>query len=326
MRARDVALASFARRGLEVFARGRKSRRPLCLVYGNCQAEPIRALLASSRAFTEEYETVPIPAVHEVSRGGVPGIQRLVRQAALVIAQPIKDGYRGLPLGTNEMVSLAPGNCRLVRFPTLYYDALYPLQVIVHVRGRGAEREAVSAPVTVYHDLRTLCAASKGLSDEAATHWIRRYRPPERAIHTAGTRAGEEVRFRDCSADISTFDSIVEREATCGPTFLTVNHPALSVLAHIAEGIHHHLGLVSANGVGDHAEPLGTFRTPLERPVLEALGLNCEPRRDWIIKGKRISAFDVMRRQLAWYRRRPDVVQAALDEYADRIEMFQLRS
>ena len=323
--AKDAALATFASRRLQVIARSGRSRRPLCLVYGNCQAEPIRALLARSGPFTQQYQTVAIPAVHEVGARGVRTLQRLARMAALIVAQPIKAGYRGLPVGTQEMAALAPAGCRVVRFPALYYDALYPFQVIVHVGSPRVERKAISAPVTIYHDLRNLCAAAKGLRGENALRWIGEFRPPAGAIGIAATQATELIRRHDRCSDISAFDVVVGRDSSPQPSFFTVNHSAHSVLRHIAEALHSLLGLTPPVDAGrDDTEPLGTFRTPREQPVIEALGLGCEPQPDWVIRGRRVRASEVARRQLAWYSERPDLVRAALHEHADRIALLGL--
>src|SRR5205085_7499609 len=86
-------------RRFERLARGEEPRRPLCLVYGNCQAEPLRVLLDESADFADRYETVRIPPVHEINAVQVGKLQRVLHLASLIVAQPIKDNYRELPLG-----------------------------------------------------------------------------------------------------------------------------------------------------------------------------------------------------------------------------------
>src|SRR5947208_12742388 len=76
--------------------RGGRTRRPLCLVYGNCQAEPIRALLAGSHGFSSRFDAVRIPAVHEIGASQIPSFYRVLREASVIVAQPIKRDYRGL--------------------------------------------------------------------------------------------------------------------------------------------------------------------------------------------------------------------------------------
>jgi Polysaccharide biosynthesis enzyme WcbI len=304
----------------EALARGGKPRRPICLVYGNCQAEPVRALLASSAEFADAYEAVRLPAVHEVSASQVPRFQRMFRAASLIVTQQVKDGYRGLPLGTGELIGLAPNDCRVIRFPALYYDALYPLQVYVHVDGPPP----VPAPMTVYHDLRTLCTAANGLCAEAAVRWVSEYGPPETALHAAAERAAAMVRHYESGADIRVLDTIIARPQAHARSFFTVSHPARFVMQRIADGVQDILGLTPSSDVHANREPLGLFRTPLEQSVIDALGLAAEPASDWIIKGKRVSTADLVRLHVDWYRQRPDVVRAGLNEHADRIAAFGL--
>src|SRR5947209_3264787 len=88
----QAALASYALRRFEILARGGKPRRPLCLVHGNCQAEPIRALLASSAEFANRYEAVRIPGVRQLRAPQMAKVRRVCRLASLIVAQPVKDG------------------------------------------------------------------------------------------------------------------------------------------------------------------------------------------------------------------------------------------
>jgi hypothetical protein len=325
-RAKRASLASYTLRRtaftvqrFEVLARSGKPRRPICLVYGNCQAEPVRALLASSAEFTDAYEVVRIPAVHEVRASQMARFERIFRAASLILTQPVKDGYRGLPLGTDELLAQAARDCNVIRFPALYYDALYPLQIYVHVDGGPA----LSAPMTEYHDLRTLCAATKGLPTEATVRWVSEYRPPDAALHAAAEHASAMIRHYESGTDVRVLDSIISPQAHAR-SFFTVSHPARVVLQRIADGIQEVLGFKPVSNGHDGREPLGLFRTPLEQPVIDALGLATEPSVDWIIKGKPVSTDDVVRCHLNWYRQRPDVVQAGLSEHADRIAEFGL--
>jgi hypothetical protein len=244
----------------------------------------------------------------------------MFRAASLIVTQQVKDGYRGLPLGTGELVALAPRDCNVIRFPALYYDALYPLQVYVHVDGRPP----VPAPVTVYHDLRMLCAAANGLCDEAAARWVSEYRPPETALHAAADRAAAMIRQYESGTDIRVLDTIIASPQAHARSFFTVSHPARFVMQRIADGVQGILGLTPASDVHAGREPLGLFRTPLEQYVIDALGLAAEPARDWIIEGKRVSTADVVQLHVDWYRQRPDVVKAGLNEHADRIAAFGL--
>jgi hypothetical protein len=301
-------------------ARRSRPTRPICLVYGNCQAEPIRAILANSAEFADRYEAVRIPAVHEIGASHVPRLQRLLRAASAIVTQQIKHGYRDLPLGTEQVVALAPGNCAVIRLQAMHYDGLYPFQFDL----LGDNRLAIPAPITAYHDLRILCAAAKGVSAKTAVRWVSEYRAPEAALHAAAEQAATLIRDRDRSSDIRVLDWIVAPPQAHARSFFTVNHPSRFVLQRIAHSIHDILGLTAANDAHGNREPLGKYQTPLEQPVIDALGLACDPSRDWIINGRRVSSAHVIKRHLNWYRRRPDVVHAGLTAHAERIAAFGL--
>ena len=212
----------------------------------------------------------------------------MLQATSVIVAQQIKAGYRGLPLGTEEIVALAPRNCTVIRLQALHYDALYPYQFNL----RDDSLRDVPAPLTAYHDLRALCAAAKGLSAETAVRWISEYRPPEAALRAAAEQAEALIRDRERTTDISIAESVVAPPRAHGPSFLTVNHPTRFVLQRTARAIQHILGLDATIDAGDAQgapEPLGRFRTPLEQPVVDALRLACEPTSDWIIRGKRLS-------------------------------------
>lgn len=322
LRAKQATQAAYYIRRAEARRRRRRAR-PLCLVYGNCQAEPIRALLASSPEFADSYQAVRMPAVHEIGASHVAGFQRLLQTSSVIVAQQIKDGYRGLPLGTEEIVALAPRKCTVIRFQALHYDALYPFQFNL----RGDNLREMPAPLTAYHDLRALCAAAKGLSPDAAVRWISEYCPPEAGLRAAAEQAEAVIRDRERTTDISIVESVVAPPPGHIPSFFTVNHPTHFVLRRAARAIQLVLGLDAASDTVDAQrapEPLGRYRTPLEQPVVDALRLACEPTSDWIIKGRRVPTADVVRRHLSWYRRRPDLVQHALSTQAERIAEFRL--
>jgi hypothetical protein len=320
IRAMRAARTTYSLRRFEVVASGGKARRPLCFVYGNCQADPIRALLASVPEFADSYEAVRIPAVHLITAAQLAKLQTILPAASLIIAQPIKDAYRGLPLGMNEVLALAPRNCSVIRFPALYYDALYPFQGYVRT---GSTRTA-QAPLTTYHDLRMLCAAARGLTDDAAVRWISDYRPPETALRAAAEEAAAKIREREGTTDISAVEALIAAPRAHARSFFTVNHPARFVLQHIADRIRDILGLQPVSDVHGGGEPLGVFHTPLEQTVIDALGLPSDPAPDWLIKGKRVATTDVVRLHLNWYRQYPDVVDAGLRDHAARIAAFGL--
>ena len=81
---------------------------PLCIVFGNCQADALGQVLRASPAFAAEYEVAGVPAVHTITRAELSEFQQLVGSASVIIVHPVKTGYRSMGLGTNEILAAAP--------------------------------------------------------------------------------------------------------------------------------------------------------------------------------------------------------------------------
>jgi hypothetical protein len=242
----------------------------------------------------------------------------LARKASLIITQPIKTHYRDLPLGTNEILNHASSGCTVIRFQALHFDAFYPFQCNV----LGSDRIGVCAPRTAYHDLRIVCAAAASLNARTTVRWLNSYRPDEDALRKCAESAASLVRERDRTTDVS-LSNWVFPEAGNPRTFFTINHPTRFVLEKIVSNVHTLLGLTQPVYTDDR-EPLGRYRAPLEQPVMNALGLRVQPQADWIINGRTVSLSRIVRRQLDWYQRHPDVVRAAVAAQAERIRAFDL--
>ncbi len=127
-----------------------RDNRPLVIVHGNCQAESLRVLLSSPGS---PVRTVRIPPVHELTDADLPYLQKLLGQTDVVVSQPIRPGYRNLPLGTADVLAAAGPDTRLVMVPVIRWAALQPFQVIVRSPDAG------EPPLVPYHDLRTMARA-----------------------------------------------------------------------------------------------------------------------------------------------------------------------
>ncbi len=226
--------------------------RPLVLVHGNCQAESTRVLLEG----TGQVRTVRVPPVHELEAGDLPRLQRILDEVDVLVSQPVRDGYRDLPLGTAELLARAPRRPRLVVVPVLRWAALHPFQVIVRSPGAG------EPPVVPYHDLRTLTlAAGRPELPEV---------PSARAVRAVRALSARELRARGERHGALPVDDLFDA-AGDGAT-QTVNHPGNPVLRGVAERVLAALGLP-----GDVPDPgrtlLDSIHTPVLPEALDALGI-----------------------------------------------------
>lgn len=272
--------------------------RPLGLVHGNCQAEALRVVLAGSPGLP--WQLVRVPPVHELTADDLPALDGLLARSTLLVAQPVRDGYRGLPLGTAEVAArLAPG-ASVVRVPVVRDMAVHPWQAIVRVPD-GAE-----PPRVPYHDLRTLTGLSPVDADL-----------PAAAAASRTELARREA--RDCDVAVSDLLPSFGVDAVH-----VLNHPGNGVLVALARRVQEALG-VPVDAPDPDRVLLGGIRAPLERGVLEALGLDgAQAREHWLVGGEPVDAAEVVEAQRAWYATRPDVVAEGLRRYADRLPLLGL--
>jgi hypothetical protein len=152
---------------------------------------------------------------------------------------------------------------------------------------------------------------------DAAMEWLRSYAPDEAAVREIADAAAAEFRRRELDTDIPVFDRIVAEPASHAGSFFTLNHPSRITMRHVSEGIHAELG-IPFDDAGT-AEPLDNFRTPLDEPVLKALGLPRNGRTDWVVEGEHVPTETLVEAHLDFYRERPEVVAAALREHVRRL-------
>lgn len=273
-----------------------RDRRPLLVVHGNCQAESLRVLLDGDAS---PVRTVRVPPVHELTAEDLPHLDRLLAEVDVLVSQPVRDGYRGLPLGTAEVLARAGRRPRSVVVPIVRWAALHPFQVIVR-------SPAGDPPVVPYSDLRTLALAA----GRAPLPGI----PSPGAVRAVRDLSVRELRARE------------ERHGTVGVIDLldaagaaaahTVNHPGNAVLTGLARRV--------LDATGTPAEPTDPGRTlldsvhaPVLPAVLDALGLPGRAQDDWVVSGSRIPDASVREAQLRWYADHPGVAEAGLDRHAE---------
>ncbi len=283
--------------------------REMLVVWGNCQAEALRIVLSSSPDLP--FRTVRVPPVHELESSDLARVEHLVRRAAVIVSQPVRAGYRGLPIGGPDLVDMAP-SASVIVWPVIRYGGLYPFQVIAR---HPAQPSAVPAAVP-YHDLRTVLAVRDGRGHD-----------DEWDVDVAADRIREAAQWsveqlevrerRHCDVGIS--DILLPAGAEAAHT---INHPGNRVLLTLGARILDALG--ASAPVPPSRDLLGNIRAPLERRVIDALGIDASPRASWDVDGTVMSDDDVRRRQMHWYAEHPEFIDAVLDRYVDLIEILGL--
>ncbi|RUQ39467.1 hypothetical protein D8M15_12365, partial [Micrococcus sp. HSID17228] len=140
----------------------------LLLVWGNCQGESYRRLLGGEPGTPlhgADLVSVRVPPAFEAQPDEVEHLERLLPRVKALVTQPIPHDYRGMPIGTDQLVARLPEDAAVVRIPVVYDVSRFPWQVTLRnwkFAPGAAERPGEDPPVVPYHDLRVLAEAATG--------------------------------------------------------------------------------------------------------------------------------------------------------------------
>lgn len=274
-------------------------------VVGNCQAESTRRLLMSTGAFESER----IKPVHELERDDMDWFTDLLSRTDVLVTQPIRDDYRGLPVGTRQMREHLPRTARHITVPVLRFDGLMPYHAII----RNPASMSENPPVVPYHDLRILTAVARGHAEPTKTQ------PSDDALRRAAAMSIEQTRIRERAYDTVVVSDYLETT----PVWHTINHPDNATLAHMAQQILGELGSDKQPQMPDY-EMLGGLQAPVDMQSASALGVEVH-RDEWT--DRTLGVIDqrlITEGHVDYYRSRPDVVAHGLKRHAERIENLGL--
>ncbi|WP_307449662.1 MULTISPECIES: WcbI family polysaccharide biosynthesis putative acetyltransferase [Microbacterium] len=260
------------------------------LVVGNCQAESLRLVIAS-----DALPAIRVPAVHELTADDAVRLHEILTTASFLVAQPIRDDYRGLPLGTAQLRASLPAGAPLVTVPAVRFAGLHPFQAVLRLPAFPED-----PPLVAYHDVRIVAEAA-GIVVAAEL--------PRAEVHAIADASVAELRRREgLGLDIAASDlfaPVVEDLAR------TVNHPGNALFLPLGERLVAALG--APGRVVDPGRPiLAGVRAPLESWVVDAWDLDAAPRPDWIVAGETLPAETVREAHLAYYAERPDLLAAVV--------------
>jgi len=274
----------------------------VAVVMGNCQAESLRVMLHGAGL-----HTVRVPPVHELVAADIPYLHRLLERTSLLVSQPVRDDYHELPLGVRQLAARIPDAGRTVLVPVIRFAGLYPTHAII----RPPSDLSLTPPIAAYHDLRTLVEASGG-GPIAGTV------TPAQVRVLAADSIGELTRREE------TFDTVRISDLFARPDFSlmrTLNHPGNAVFTALAERVRARAGLAE-HAVEFDRPLLDSVHAPRSSAVIDAYGLDEEPRTDWIIGGVAVSDDAVKRAHLEWYAEHPDAVEAGLVRHRRALEIL----
>jgi hypothetical protein len=262
------------------------------VVLGNCQAESLRLLLEADDVVSQR-----LPPVFELTAADVGPLRALLARTDLLVAQPVADDYRGLPVGTAQLRAHLPAGARTALVPPVRYAGLHPHHLLVHPPGL----EKPDPPVVPYHDVRTVLAAA-GLPAL----------PPltvEGVRAVAAASVAELARREAAAGTVAVSDLLA---APVADSMRTINHPGNTVLEPLAARVRAALGL-DPRPPGVRRPLLASVHAPLLPEVVAAHGLGVPPTTAWTVDGAPVSTDEATAAHLAWYAARPEMLAAALE-------------
>lgn len=284
----------------------RKNQRivqPLWVVHGGMQAVAVRRLLAADPS--APYRTVGTPSADTATVADVPAVFGRLNSADVVITEDLPAGYRGLPLGTEDILSHVRPGVPVIAFPRLVYAGLHPFQVEATPELGGLP------PLVPYHDLRLVAQAARLPSVRSGLETC-----PDRLREFAALQL-LRLRMLECEG---VGGSAAIRPAGIHATH-AVDRPGNALLVALARTIQVTLGV--APTAKDPGTPLlSRYVAPVEDTVADALGLPHPTARHWGVQGRPVQTSDIQSAHAAWYRRRPDVVRAVLAAHQRRFELL----
>lgn len=275
--------------------------RRVVLAVGNCQAESLRIVLPD-----DELQTVRIPPVHELTPADLPALEAWLTHTDVLVTQPIRDDYRGLPVGASQLVARMPSAAEAVVVPVIRFAGLYPRHAII----RPPSDPSLVPPVVAYHDLAVLL--------EAAGEEL----PPLRRETVLAVRDESIGQLR---AREEAHRTVLVSDLFARPDFAqmrTINHPGNPVWLAVGQRVLDGLGVDAE--VRDPGRPLlDAVHAPREQVVIDAFGLDASPDAQWTVDGRRIDSDTVRAAHLAWYAEHPDAVAAGLARHRDVLELLR---
>ncbi|WP_068494435.1 WcbI family polysaccharide biosynthesis putative acetyltransferase [Pseudoclavibacter helvolus] len=278
------------------------NEQPIGLAIGNCQAESLRLALGDDVRF------VPTPPVHELEPGDLPHLESWLARASFLVTQPIRDDYRGLPVGTRQLSARLRAGARTALFPVIRFAGLYPFQAII----RPPSDTSLVPPLVPYHDLRTLAEAG-------GVDALPRQASPA-AVAAVAAESISQLRFREERHGTVAVSDLFER-----PSFAqarTINHPGNPVWLETAARVRRQLGLPEIELRVDR-EILNSIHAPREQSVVDAWGLDTEATDSWTVDGAHIDTDRVRSAHLDWYAAHPDAVEAGLARHGATMEALR---
>lgn len=265
--------------------------KPTIAVTGNCQAESLRIVLQASGRFN----SFRIPPIHEWNSADYEYVKKVLDRTDILVSQPVRDDYRGLPCGVDQLATLLPESAHVVKVPVLRFSALNPYYAIVR---------PLDPPVVPYHDLRTV-AAMAGIPQVNEPDW-------QGCLDHNVLQMAQREKAHGTVVMSDWLETV--------PVWHTLNHPDNATLQELGNRV---LASLDFRGDGNGAarapedrEMLGHLRTPILPEAAKALGCDAV-RQTWTLGGEVLLDDAISRAHREFYSANPELLVNAVNRHAD---------
>ncbi len=284
-----------------------------CLIYGNCQVEPLREILEKNGNFTKSYRFLDLEPVHLLDESDVVDLEAKIAQTDLFIHQIVSDSYQGIEqFGTNYLRSRLASGSKAIAIPGAYFTGYHPATINL----KDGDGNKINEPCD-YHDVNLLYLFDKGKSVTETIELIQQedFYQPEYVLDNLAVTL-KELRRREVELDVSISD-FIEQNYREQKLFHTLNHPGVLVLSYLANGILELLE-IPVNNQSSQSEVLDFTAFPIYPSVAKALKLEFTIKPQYSIKGETLSLVEAVTLFFDFYKENPELVKLNILQHQEK--------
>ena len=284
-----------------------------CLIYGNCQVEPLREILEKNSNFAKSYRFLDLKPVHLLEASDVADLETKIAQTDVFIHQAVSDYYQGIEqFGTNYLRSRLASGSKAIAIPGAYFTGYHPATINL----KDGDGNKITEPCD-YHDVNLLYLFDKGKTVTEAIELIQQedFYQAEYILDNLATTL-KELRRREAELDFAISD-FIEQNYRQQKLFHTINHPGVVLLTYIANCILKLLE-IPPNNQSPKSEALDFTAFPIYPSVAKALELEFTSQPQYSIKGETLSLVDAVTLFFDFYRENPELVKLNILQHQEK--------
>ena len=286
-----------------------------CLIYGNCQTQGLKKTLEKNADFTALYPFIEVLEVHLLTIEYLPYLEKLITEVDLFIYHKVKNGYKGVTqFGTNYLLGQLKENATAISLIGAYFSGYHPEMVYL----KNQQGSKIMSSQANYHDFNILRAFSQG---KTVTETVKLISHDDFYYKEYLTQNLEntftELYNRETKTDI-TISPFIEKYYGRHRLFHTINHPASSIIAYLANEIFKLLQLPHYQDDRDffyRTEYLNLTYFPIYPSVKKALNLQFDDAPIYRLKEKYFTLQQAVEKFFQYYEQHSQLVSYNLKLY-----------